>query len=440
MAPGFDFWDNTISTIWAANIDDCRGKCSRTSGCIAAVYGPGMCRLRSDFSGGRSVQPLTAIVAPATGNLVSNWQDCTPVNACVSDGWVCCVAPEEVSSGRPTCRPINMCAGASSSLNWTPVQYASYQGSTIQQNTMTVASCTGWCAAVSNCLGAVYSRSSKLCVLKSTLASGQASLSDDSVTYIPSGGMAPGFDFWDNTISTIWAANIDDCRGKCSRTSGCIAAVYGPGMCRLRSDFSGGRSVQPLTAIVAPATGNLVSNWQDCTPVNACVSDGWVCCVAPEEVSSGRPTCRPINMCAGSSSLSGWVGIPGTFYQGGTIQQNTMTVASCTGWCAAVSNCVGTVYTRSSTLCTLKSVLSVNQAALNDDSVTYITSGGSAPGFDFWDNLISTQSSTSVLDCRTKCSQTQGCLVGVYGPGICRLRSDFSGGKSVQPVTTIVVP
>ncbi|KAJ3081717.1 hypothetical protein HDU99_004861, partial [Rhizoclosmatium hyalinum] len=179
-----------------------------------------------------SNQNQACLVVPPVP-LINNWQACQITDVCASNGWVCCVAPEEISTGRPTCRPPNMCAGASSTLQWLPIPFTFYQGGDISQNTMSVSSCTGWCASVSNCVGAVYTKSSNLCALKSILGINQVSLNNDGVTYIPSGGWAPGFDFWDNVISTLSASGIDDCRGKCSRTVGCVAGVYGPGVCRL---------------------------------------------------------------------------------------------------------------------------------------------------------------------------------------------------------------
>ena len=79
--------------------------------------------------------------------IIPDWNDCSPtsVDTCASSGWVCCVAPGDVSSNKFTCRP-NQSGQCSSITPPPPPSVGSNVAdwSTCTNPTLDKCSSTGW--------------------------------------------------------------------------------------------------------------------------------------------------------------------------------------------------------------------------------------------------------------------------------------------------------
>lgn len=199
----------------------------RAPGYCASTPGP------NPFSGAQSGPGPSG-----SSNNVASWNDCTPgISACPS-GYMCCVAPSDVSTSKHTCRLSGLAANDPS-------------GCYVSTSTPT-----------------------------------PSTASDPT-------GQKCGYD---NNNWRCGSASASCCSqyGWCGNTAAhCGAGNQVPYNFVASTPSSSTSSVAP-----SPTPGKLVNDWNDCNPQSDSCNSGFTCCVAPADVGSGKTTCRAGGYCA----------------------------------------------------------------------------------------------------------------------------------------------
>ncbi|KAH9120459.1 hypothetical protein LEN26_011087 [Aphanomyces euteiches] len=193
-----------------------------------------------------------ALAVVARSDTIGDWYTCNAAtDSCASDGWVCCVAPADVSTGKTTCRPGgDECASSSggSIPDW----------NNCQKGADTCAS-SGWVC----------------CVAPADVSSGKT-------TCRPGGNECASPMVTPKTTPKVTPAPTTK-----------------------QTPAPTTKSTPATTTKATPApTGKGIPDWTPCQlGVDTCASSGWVCCVAPADLSSGKATCQPGgNECASTST------------------------------------------------------------------------------------------------------------------------------------------
>ncbi|KAJ3289771.1 hypothetical protein HDU79_003819 [Rhizoclosmatium sp. JEL0117] len=211
---------------------------------------------------------------------ITDWKTCQPngVDTCTNPNFVCCIAPEDASSGKYTCRSKDQCSvnnnSGKTNSNIPGKMIAEWQTCQLGKDT---------------CVNSGY----VCCVAPADLGSNKA-------TCRPQKECSSGNK---NTPNTP----ISDVGGPCNQ------AIQNAAVCRT------GLVCNPLAVAVAGAAGicalpnnksgagtqggNMIADWQTCQQGrDTCYSTGFVCCVAQGDMWNNKATCRTPNECSNGNN------------------------------------------------------------------------------------------------------------------------------------------
>ncbi|KAJ3073608.1 chitin deacetylase [Podochytrium sp. JEL0797] len=250
--------------------------------------------------GGGSVKPPSAAV--------SDWATCGPSvgsSVCASSGFICCIAPADLGSGKSTCRPNNAqnCAGTNPPPP--PVTPTAAPGG---------ATISDWATCGPSVGSSVCASSGFICcVAPADLGSGkstcrpnnaQTSFGTDCAGTKPppavtTASVAPPIPTGAPGVAPI--ADWETC-GPSVGTSVCATSGYvccvAPGDAASQKTTCRPNNLSNCISVVgppSPGNGGAIANWETCgSSVGSytCASSGFTCCIASADLGSGKATCR----------------------------------------------------------------------------------------------------------------------------------------------------
>ncbi|ORY43702.1 hypothetical protein BCR33DRAFT_738444 [Rhizoclosmatium globosum] len=210
--------------------------------------------------------------------VVKNWETCQPngVDSCASNGFVCCIAKDDLATRKSTCRPQNMCSDSNNNGNASGNKIADWQ--TCQLGRDSCSNSNYVC-----CVAQLTWAQTRLLVVHRKNAQVEKQYSQHPISDV--GGPC------NQAIQ-----NAAVCRTGLVCNPPAVAMPGAAGTCALPNNNNGGGS----------QGGNKVADWQTCQQGrDSCVNNNYVCCVASADLGSNKATCRPQNDCGNNGGNNG---------------------------------------------------------------------------------------------------------------------------------------